>query len=99
VVPAIALGVAVTLIAAALAAWDSLAYRGPVRSPREAAKDEEVATDDDADDTDTDAERGLIHRSADSGETDAEDEEVSRVGAGEGGGAANSEHGPGPTVS
>ena len=99
VVPAIALGVAVTLIAAALAAWDSLAYRGPVRSPREAAKDEEVATVDDADDTDTGAERGLIHRSADSGETNVEVDKVSRVGADEGGGVANTEHGPGPTVS
>ena len=99
-VPALALGVAVTLIAAALAVWDSLVYRGTVRSPRGAAKDEEVATDDNADETDTDVERGLTARSANSGETDAEDDEDSGAGgAGEGGGTPNIEHGPGPTVS
>jgi low temperature requirement protein LtrA len=99
VVPALALGVAVTLIAAVLAAWDSLAYRGSMRSPRQAAKDEEVATVDDADYTDTDVERGLTVRSADSGETDAEDEDSGAVGAGEARGAPNIERGPGPTAS
>jgi hypothetical protein len=34
VVPAIALGVAVVLIVAALAVWDTLAYRGSVHLPR-----------------------------------------------------------------
>jgi low temperature requirement protein LtrA len=38
VVPALALGVAVVLIVAALAVWDTLAYRGGVHLPREVTK-------------------------------------------------------------
>jgi hypothetical protein len=34
VVPALALGVAVVLIVAALAVWDTLVYRGSVHLPR-----------------------------------------------------------------
>jgi hypothetical protein len=38
VVPALALGVAVALIVAALAVWDTLAYRGGVHFPRDVTK-------------------------------------------------------------
>ena len=68
-----------------------------MQSPREAAKDEEVATDNEADDTDTDVERVLTTYSTDSGETDAEvDEDFGAVRADEGG-APNLKYGPWPS--